>query len=237
MVALWTARSVAAAFNLAHKVQATEQQEHRDATRLEDALPTRSSLLSRLRRWDDAESWRDFFGKYRRFIRGLALKCGLTRAEADEVVQETMLVVARQMPEFRYDPAIGSFKGWLFAITRNCISRQFALRQPAAKHVDAGEIDEGGQGADSPSAEATEMFDAQWEEEWRRSLLSLAMERVRRRAKPKQFQMFDLYVTQQMPMPQVRRLLNVNAAQVYMAKLRVGALLRKEVLELKAKLI
>ena len=57
------------------------------------------------------------------------------------------------------------------------------------------------------------------------------------RAKPKQFQMFDLYVTQQMPMPQVRRLLNVNAAQVYMAKLRVGTLLRKEVIELKAKLI
>jgi RNA polymerase sigma-70 factor (ECF subfamily) len=207
---------------------------HNDATGLDHALPTRSSLLSRLRRWDDAESWREFFGRYRRFIRGLALKCGLSRVEADEVVQETMLVVARQMPEFRYDPAVGTFKGWLFGITRRCVSRQFSLRAPAAGQKDGGE---GVSRRDALPAQAIEMFEAQWEEEWRQSLLSLAMERVRRRAKPKQFQMFDLYVTQQMPMPQVRRLLNVNAAQVYMAKLRVGTLLRKEVVELKAKLI
>lgn len=207
---------------------------HNDATGLEDALPTRSSLLSRLRHWDDAESWREFFGRYRRFIRGLALKCGLTGAEADEVVQETMLVVARQMPEFRYDPAVGTFKGWLFGITRRCVSRQFALREPAAGQTVDGE---GKPRHDALPAQTIEMFEAQWEDEWRQSLLSLAMERVRKRSKPKQFQMFDLYVTQQMPMPQVRRLLNVNAAQVYMAKLRVGALVRKEVVELKAKLI
>jgi RNA polymerase sigma-70 factor (ECF subfamily) len=207
---------------------------HNDTIGLDHALPTRSSLLSRLRRWDDAESWREFFGRYRRFIRGLALKCGLSRVEADEVVQETLLVVARQMPEFRYDPAVGTFKGWLFGITRRCVSRQFALRVPAAGQKDGGE---GVSRRDALPAQAIEMFEAQWEEEWRQSLLSLAMERVRRRAKPKQFQMFDLYVTQQMPMPQVQRLLNVNAAQVYMAKLRVGALLRKEVIELKAKLI
>jgi RNA polymerase sigma-70 factor (ECF subfamily) len=208
---------------------------HGDAPGAADALPTRSSLLSRLRDWDDAESWREFFGRYRRFIHGLALKCGLTHPEADEVMQETMLTVARQMPEFRYDPAIGTFKGWLFAIARRCISRQFALRQPVSGRVDIG--DENGALPHALSATATELFESQWEEEWRRSLLSMAMERVRRRAKPRQFQMFDLYVTQQMPMPQVRRLLNVNAAQVYMAKLRVGALLRREVGDLKAKLI
>jgi RNA polymerase sigma-70 factor (ECF subfamily) len=207
---------------------------HNGATAMEDGLPTRSSLLSRLRHWDDAESWREFFGRYRRFIRGLALKYGLTRAEADEVVQETMLVVARQLPEFRYDPALGTFKGWLFGITRRCVSRQFALRAAASGLMDDGERKPR---HDTLPAQTIETFEAQWEEEWRRSLLSLAMERVRRRAKPKQFQMFDLYVTQQMPMPQVRRLLNVNAAQVYMAKLRVGALVRKEVIELKTKLI
>jgi RNA polymerase sigma-70 factor (ECF subfamily) len=145
-----------------------------------------------------------------------------------------MLVVARQLPEFRYDPAVGTFKGWLFGITRRCVSRQFTLRAAAAGLMDDGERKPR---HDTLPAQTIETFEAQWEEEWRQSLLSLAMARVRRRAKPRQFQMFDLYVTQQMPMPQVRRLLNVNAAQVYMAKLRVGALVRKEVAELKTKLI
>ena len=210
---------------------------HKDETGIEDALPTRSSLLSRLRCWDDTESWREFFGRYRRFIHGLALKCGLTHPEADEVMQETMLTVARRMPEFHYDPAVGSFKGWLYAVTRRCINRQFARRRPVSERTDFRDDDGRANQRVTLSSKATEIFEAQWEEEWRRSLLALAMERVRRHAKPKQFQMFDLYVTQQMPMSQVRRLLNVNAAQVYMAKLRVCALLRKEVVELKAKLI
>ena len=63
------------------------------------------------------------------------------------------------------------------------------------------------------------------------------MDRVRRRIKPKQYQMFDLYVTQHMPMEGVTRILNVNSAQVYMAKLRVASLIRQEVGLLEQKLI
>ena len=37
-------------------------------------------------------------------VRGFALKAGLTETEADEVVQETTIAVARHVPEFRYDP-------------------------------------------------------------------------------------------------------------------------------------
>ena len=47
---------------------------------------------------------------------------GLTDAEAQDVVQETMLSVAKQMPRFKYDPALGSFKGWLLQITRRRIA-------------------------------------------------------------------------------------------------------------------
>src|SRR5690349_22340311 len=129
---------------------------HNETAGLAEFLPTRSSLLSRLRRWDDAESWREFFARYQRFIRGLALKCGLNRAEADEVVQETMLVVARQMPDFQYDPAIGTFKGWLFGITRRCVSRQFALRGPAVGQTVEGE---GKPRHDALPAQAVEMFE------------------------------------------------------------------------------
>ncbi|HXJ61352.1 MAG TPA: hypothetical protein VNU68_32310, partial [Verrucomicrobiae bacterium] len=65
---------------------------------LDPFLPTRQSLLSRLKAWDDHESWRDFFDTYWRLIYGLAIKSGLTNAEAEDVVQETLLAVAKEMP-------------------------------------------------------------------------------------------------------------------------------------------
>src|SRR5438034_1987480 len=79
---------------------------------LDPFLPTRLSLLSRLKEWDNHESWRDFFDTYWRLIYGLAVKSGLTNTEAEDVVQETLLAVAKEMPDFKYDPATGEFKSW-----------------------------------------------------------------------------------------------------------------------------
>jgi RNA polymerase sigma-70 factor (ECF subfamily) len=213
---------------------------------LDELLPTRQSLLSRLRKWDDHESWREFFGTYWRLIHGLALKCGLTESEAQDVVQETMLSVAKQMPEFRYDPALGSFKGWLLQITRRRIADQMRKRRPLGAHAassppktsgsQAPEQDPGDRTATvervpDPTGAALEEL---WDLEWQSNLLNVAMERIRRRVAAKQFQMFDLYVTQEWPMELVTSTLGVNAAQVYMAKMRVGRLLRREIRTLKA---
>lgn len=85
----------------------------RSAADREKLLPTRSSLLNRLRDWEDQASWRDFFNTYCKFINGVAIKSGLSDSEAEDVVQETVLSVAKKMPEYVYDPARCSFKGWL----------------------------------------------------------------------------------------------------------------------------
>jgi hypothetical protein len=74
-----------------------------------------------------------------------------------------------------------------------------------------------------------------WNEEWQQNLLRAALERVKCNVSPKQFQMFDLYVTQQWPMALVTSTLGVNAAQVYMAKMRVGRLLRTEIKTIEAR--
>src|SRR5437868_385851 len=65
-----------------------------------DSIPTRQSLLARLKDVGDQESWREFFDTYWRLIHATALKAGLTQAEAEEVVQEVMIAAAKKMPEF-----------------------------------------------------------------------------------------------------------------------------------------
>src|ERR1041384_4434377 len=188
-----------------------------------DFLPTRSSLLKEVKALDNEAGWKEFFETYRRSILGLAMKCGLTRSEAEEVVQDTMIAVAKKMPEFEYDRSLGSFKGWLFTIARRAIGKQIGKRQPKNFSGPEEEVAEMGTLPDPAGG-----FEERWEEDWRLNLLNMAMDRVRRRIKPKQFQMFDLYVNQQIPMYQVTRILNVNAAQVYMAKLRVSSAVKHE---------
>ena len=157
----------------------------------DDLLPTRRSLLSRLKDWDDQESWRDFFNTYWKLIYSAAIKAGLTDAEAQEVVQETIITVAKKMKAFKYDPSLGSFKGWLLNTTRWRIADQLRLRQqaaqpnerrpPATTGADAIERIPGDAGID---------LDAVWEEEWRKSLMDAALERVKQRVNAKQYQIF-----------------------------------------------
>jgi RNA polymerase sigma-70 factor (ECF subfamily) len=90
---------------------------------------TRATLILRLKNWQDQASWQEFFDIYWRLIYGVARKSGLTDSEAQDVVQETMLAVAKHMPSFTYDPKIGSFKAWLLNMTRWRILDQFRKRR------------------------------------------------------------------------------------------------------------
>src|SRR2546425_8473448 len=76
----------------------------------DELLPTRWILIERLKNWDDQESWRQFFDTYWKLIYGVAIKSGLTHPEAQDVVQETVMSVCKNMPNFKADPAYGSFK-------------------------------------------------------------------------------------------------------------------------------
>src|SRR6266478_3754029 len=97
----------------------------------DEFLRTRRSLLSRLKHWDDQESWRDFFNTYWKLIYHGAIKAGLSDAEAQDVVQETVIVVAKKIESFKYDPAVDSFKGWLLYLTRKQVALQYRRRQRA----------------------------------------------------------------------------------------------------------
>ena len=94
----------------------------------DDLIPTRWSLIGRLKDWDDQESWRQFFDTYWKLIYGVAMKSGLTHTEAQDVVQETVISVSKNMKDFKADTAFGSFKSWLLNLTRWRITDQVRRR-------------------------------------------------------------------------------------------------------------
>jgi len=204
----------------------------------DDSLPTRASLLSRLRDLGDSDSWRAFFETYWRLLYNVARKAGLNDSEAQDVVQETVIAVARKMPEFRYDPAKGSFKQWLLLITRRRIQdhlRRIYRSAPAASGHPEG-LAHRVEDVPSPMLTPDAQIDAAWEHEWRENLFHAALARVRQRANPKHYQVFDYCVLQEVPAPEVARMLGLNAAQVYLARHRMSATVKRAVKELEAEL-
>ncbi len=206
----------------------------------DDLLPTRQSLLHRLRDWEDHASWQTFFDTYWRLIYQVALKSGLTPVEGEEVVQETVVSVAKAMKKFRYDPKRRSFKGWLLQLTGWRITNQFKRR---SKHLPSpaqcSDI-ESPEGEDpSPNADFAVPPDLEqlWDAEWEENLLRAALDRTRAQVNPKQFQIFDLYVLQKRAVREVRRFLDVSATEVYLAKHRVGRLVRKEAERLRSQML
>lgn len=197
---------------------------------------TRRSLLTRLKSWDDSAGWREFFEMYGKLIYRFAMKAGLSDAESQDVVQETLLAVAKQMPGFRYDPAKGSFRRWLFNQARWRIADEFRKRQRA---------DWVRSGSDDASTGTTEMnrvpdaseekLAAAWDAEWRENQLAHALERVKAKVSERQFQMFHLFAVQGWSMAEIMRTLNVNRAQVYVAKMRVNRLVKAELAALEAR--
>ena len=196
----------------------------------DELIPTRATLLERLKDWQDQSSWQEFFDTYWKLIYGVARKAGMTDAEAQDVVQETIFSVARHMPTFKYDPAIGSFKAWLLNMTRWRIIGQLRKRGPASIHRPLnGDEATGTRTTDEVVDPASQNLDDLWEAEWQKALFDAALAKVRRHLDPQKYQIFDFYVHQEWPAEKVAHTFGVPVEQVYLAKHRVTEQIKEEV--------
>jgi RNA polymerase sigma factor (sigma-70 family) len=197
-------------------------------------LPTRQSLLSRLKDSQDQEGWREFFELYWRLIYNVARRAGITDAEAQDVVQTTFIYLSRRMPNFHYDRTRGSFKSWLRVVTRSRINvycrteKDKFLRDPLPQET-AEEL-ERMEAVPDPAADA---LDEIWQHEWEENLVKTAFRRLRSKVSSQQLLIFRMCMSSELPLGQVAKKLGVNVAQVYLARHRVGKLFKAEVQRLR----
>jgi len=194
---------------------------------------TRSSLLRGMKDWEDNKTWQQFFDRYWKLIYGVAVKSGLTETEAQDVVQETVLTVAKNINEFEYNRAAGSFRGWLMKTTRWRITDQFRKRLPVAKSSPRAPEDSRRTATiDRLPDPAPTDLEAIWEAEWEKHLVEKALERVRRKVDAKQYRVFDLHVHKGIAVADVVREAGVSAEYIYNVKSRVTPILKKEIARL-----
>ena len=155
---------------------------------------TRKSLIERLNNWEDQRTWNEFYQTYWRLVYSVATKSGLTREEAFDVVQETIIAIARQVQKGQYDPRAGSFKAWLLQMTRWRILDVFRARkrQPSLSNQGNSESEDSQNLAmERLTSEKDNLLEGIWDREWRDNISSAALERVKAKVSPRQFQIFD----------------------------------------------
>jgi RNA polymerase sigma-70 factor (ECF subfamily) len=202
--------------------------------RRNESIPTRGSLLQRLKDLDDKSSWDEFYDLYHDLIFSVARRAGLNETEAAEVVQDTLLSVAKKMPGFTYDPAKDSFKGWLLTVTRWRMRNQLAKRsrmaaqEPRMPRAQAEEETHTATIDRVPDPAGPEL-ESIWEKEWEARVFETALARIKRQVQPHHYEIYHLHVVLGQPVREVTRALGTSPVQVYLAKHRIGNLLKKEI--------
>lgn len=182
---------------------------------------TRISLIERLHGGSDPMAWNDFFQRYWPFVFSVARQRGCTEHTAEEIVQEVMLAVFDKKAVFRHDPALGRFRDWLGAVTRNKVNAR--RRSPDERCRAAGGSD------DNAAARKTcdDAPEALWESAFDRAMLAFLLNVVRREVHPRTYQAFEAVTLGGCSGTEASRLTGLSRNAVYQARKNVLRRLRK----------
>ena len=186
---------------------------------------TRASLIIRLRDANDADAWSEFVEIYEPLIYQLAVRNGLQHADAAELSQEVLMVVARAAERFDTNPDRGRFRGWLFKITRNLMINYLVSQKNRTSGTGDPDLHQLLNEVPDPNGEETKEFSFQH----RRRLFAWAAQRVRREFKEPTWLAFWLTAVESRPVGEVSLRLKMSRGAVYVARSRVMARLRREI--------
>ncbi len=195
-----------------------------------DALLTRASLLARLRDPGDGAAWRQFVELYGGLVYGFARRRGLQNADAADLTQEVFFAVAQGASRFHYEPRHGSFRGWLYGLTRNKIAQFFRGRR--SQPIGAGDSDTLRRLEEEPGPAPDP--DAAWEQEYQQRLFRLAAARIQDGFAPTTWKAFWQTAVEGRNGAAVAAELGLSVGAVYVARSRVLARLTEQIHHLQA---
>jgi RNA polymerase sigma-70 factor, ECF subfamily len=184
----------------------------------DDPYATRASLFDQLKRPAGVsrdEAWGVFRRRYAPMIAGFASKCGASRQDIDDIIQDVMTAFVSVEPGFVYDPAKGRFRGWLKTCTVRAAIRRHG-KNLRFQGVPLTEV---------PDAELA--VDALWNDVWEDEMLRTALRRLRETTESSTtFRAFEEYVLMDRPAEDVAQELGLSVDNVHQIKSRLTKRLR-----------
>lgn len=188
---------------------------------LDSSRYTRPSLLLRLRQPHDVTAWTEFVETYGPVIIGWCRNRGLQPSDADDVAQTVLLRLAGRMQTFAYDAARGSFRSYLFTLSKYAVN-DFIAEQRERGSGDSAIL------ASLETISAREELIARLDESFDHELLTEALTRSRKRVEEQTWLAFELTAIQGIAAADAASRLEMPMASVYKAKSRVLRIVREE---------
>lgn len=185
---------------------------------------TSLSLLARLRRSPESESWNRLVELYAPLMRGWLRSYEVTGADADDLVQDVLIVVSQELPNFKHNEQPGAFRSWLRKVLVNRLRNYWRARQlrPTAKGGSSlvEQLDQ--------LEDETSKLSRIWNEQHDREVIAKLMELVRPKFQAKTWEAFHRQMLGGQRPDQVAAELSMPLGSVYMARHRVLNALRRE---------
>jgi len=200
-----------------------------------DTPATSPTLLGEL--WDlkNERAWGKFLTQYKPLIDAWCARWGLQPADTEEVTAKVLYDLARAMPTFRYDPA-QRFRAWLRVVVDNAVRtywRDLGRRPGARGSGDPEVLKNLAQTADPGEVDGlVQELEETIDRDLARAQEVLA--RVRARVKDHTWQAYWRTVIEGQPAKEAAAQLGLTTAAVYVAKKRVGDMLRAAGAELRS---
>jgi RNA polymerase sigma-70 factor (ECF subfamily) len=190
---------------------------------------TRPSLLVRIRDARDHAAWSQFVEIYAPLIYGFGRTHGLQDADAADLTQDVLRAVAGAAGRLDYDPQRGSFRAWLYTVSRNKLANFLARNRRAA----LGTGDTGAQQSLEQQPASAE-DSAEWDLEYGRRLLHWAAAEIHGDFQEATWQAFWQTAVAGKAVKEVAKSLGMSVGAVYIAKSRVLARLKERIESIRA---
>jgi RNA polymerase sigma-70 factor (ECF subfamily) len=190
------------------------------------APQTPVSLLERLRlKPDEASVWERLFQLYRPLLERWMERFALQPADRDDLVQDVLLVLLRELPQFQHSGQPGAFRKWLRLVTvHRCQDRlRSGKTRPAA--VGEAELAKALEQLTAPDSELAR----RWDEEHNRHVARRMLELIAVEFEPSTQHAFRRLVLEDGDARTVAGELGMSVNAVYIAKSRVLQRLRQEI--------
>lgn len=185
---------------------------------------TPRSLLERLGQRADADAWKRLVDLYTPLLQCWLRQYQVPAADADDLVQEVLAVVVREVPAFRHNGQHGAFRRWLRTTTLNRLKGYWRRRQAGPQAVPGTEADKLLEQIADPASD----LDRQWEQEHDQFIVRRALELLEPEFTPSTWQAFRRQVIDGARPAEVAAELGMTAHAALLAKFRVLRQLRRE---------
>ena len=183
---------------------------------------TRASLILRLQNADDVAAWDEFAAIYAPVVHRVAVARGFQVADADDIVQEVLLAVARSVSPWLERDDRGAFRVWLLNITRNEAVDRLTRRATRKLGRDGESGDRVIANLPAPSDLSREL-----DREYERVVFQWAAAKVRETVAEHTFEAFWLTSVEGVSVEEASKRLGIRPGNIYFARSRVMARLKQ----------